>query len=331
MAPTSLHFLLYLLTFSLLYSVEAEPLHLTLSRRAGYTVHDTTYWAKTADHVRAKYGYTKNPAKRRRSTAGFSLVDEGFDSTYYSTASIGTPAQNFNFILDTGSSDLWVVDSQCTSCGTISAPTYVASASSSLILSNSDIQIQYGSGSVGGQIGQDTVSMVAANQMTSNLLESGISGIMGLAFPTIAETQATPFWDALTISGKLDNPEMSFWLARDRDDPNASNNAPGGIFTLGGTNSSLYTGNIEFLDLAVTTPTYWLLSMSAITVQGKEVATSTGSAALSAIDTGTTLIGGPTADVEAIWAAVPGSQTIPSILQHERLYQPVLRGKIMAD
>jgi len=44
-----------------------------------------------------------------------------------------------------------------------------------------------------------------------------------------------------------------------------------------------------------------------VTVGGKSVGISTGSAALSAIDTGTTLIGGPSDDVAAIWAAVPGS------------------------
>jgi cathepsin D len=33
---------------------------------------------------------------------------------------------------------------------------------------------------------------------------------------------------------------------------------------------------------------------------------------LSAIDTGTTLIGGPTADVQAFWAAIPNSGPSPS-------------------
>lgn len=32
-----------------------------------------------------------------------------------------------------------------------------------------------------------------------------------------------------------------------------------------------------------------------------------GNSAMSAIDTGTTLIGGPTTDVQNIWAQVPGS------------------------
>jgi cathepsin D len=36
----------------------------------------------------------------------------------------------------------------------------------------------------------------------------------------------------------------------------------------------------------------------------------TGNSALSAIDTGTTLIGGPSTDVANIWAAVPGSTAL---------------------
>lgn len=50
--------------------------------------------------------------------------------------------------------------------------------------------------------------------------------------------------------------------------------------------------------------------MLGVSVNGKSVTISTGSDALAAIDTGTTLIGGPTDGVQAIWAAVPGSQAL---------------------
>ncbi|KAG6840112.1 hypothetical protein C0991_008902 [Blastosporella zonata] len=136
---------------------------------------------------------------------------------------------------------------------------------------------------------------------------------MGLAFPTIASTQSVPFWQTLTTTGQLDNPEMSFWITRFRDDPTASQEEPGGVFTLGGTNSSLFTGDIEFINMPTQPPTFWILSVSAVTVQGKKVAITAGDVAQAAIDTGTTLIGGPSADVAAIWAAVPGSQTVPSM------------------
>lgn len=49
-----------------------------------------------------------------------------------------------------------------------------------------------------------------------------------------------------------------------------------------------------------------------ITVQGKNVQIAAGNAA---IDTGTTLIGGPSADVQNIWAAVPNSQPMDGSLQ----------------
>jgi cathepsin D len=53
-----------------------------------------------------------------------------------------------------------------------------------------------------------------------------------------------------------------------------------------------------------------------VSVLGKIfVQISTGDAALSAIDTETTLIGGPSADVKSIWAAVAGSQALVGDMQ----------------
>jgi len=149
------------------------------------------------------------------------------------------------------------------------------------------------------------------DQTSSGLLVGSVSGIMGLAFGAISSTQAVPFWQNLATAGQLATLEMAFWLTRFRDDRHASEEEPGGSFTLGGTNSSLFQGDIEFIDLKGSGPlSFWLLSVSEVTVQGKTVKVATGNAALAAIDTGTTLIGGPTADVEAIWAAVPGSSKI---------------------
>lgn len=50
-------------------------------------------------------------------------------------------------------------------------------------------------------------------------------------------------------------------------------------------------------------------SLTGVTVNGSPVTISTGDAALSAIDTGTTLIGGPSTDVAAIKAAVGGTDS----------------------
>jgi len=81
--------------------------------------------------------------------------------------------------------------------------------------------------------------------------------------------------------------------------------------TLGGANSTLYQGDMDFQTF--TDPakggSFWLQTIAGITVNGKTVGLiSSGSAA---IDTGTTLIGGPTQDVTAFWAAVPGAIAAP--------------------
>ena len=97
--------------------------------------------------------------------------------------------------------------------------------------------------------------------MTTGLVNAPVSGLMGLAFEALSNTQATPFWQAITNANLLDTPEMSFWLARNTDPVSQISLAPGGVFTLGGTDSTLFSGNIEFLGL-VSTPSFWLLSLS---------------------------------------------------------------------
>lgn len=46
----------------------------------------------------------------------------------------------------------------------------------------------------------------------------------------------------------------------------------------------------------------------ALTVQGSSVSLPSGSASYAAIDTGTTLVGGPSTVIQNIYAKIPGSQ-----------------------
>jgi cathepsin D len=86
---------------------------------------------------------------------------------------------------------------------------------------------------------------------------------MGLGFQTIASTQAVPWWQALLNSNQLSSPLFSFWITRFNNDPSAQAVEPGGVLTMGGTNSSLYTGDIDFVNMpAGSTPSFWLLSLT---------------------------------------------------------------------
>ncbi|KAH9484944.1 Pepsin A [Psilocybe cubensis] len=295
-------------------AVSADPVHVPLARRSQRRLDVNAEALK----LKFKYGLLDRNAAlplsarymKRANSAAIPIVNQDGDSSYFGSITIGTPPQTFNVILDTGSSDLWVPIAPY-------MPLFQPSQSSSFKASNSmndQIEIDYGSGAVKGTLGSDSVTMggftmsqTFLTKLTTNLLEGTVSGIMGLAFSSIASTRATPFWQALSSAGQLSSPELSFFLTR--ADPNSQSlDNPGGVFTLGGTNSSLFTGNIEFNNMpANSQASFWLQSLSAVTVNGKSVSITAGDSAISAIDTGTTLIGGPSADVAAIWAAVPGS------------------------
>jgi len=296
----------------------AQSIHVPLSRRAQVGPRSMDDYVQFANNLRSKYGYgTSSHEQKRQSAADIEMINHDSDSIYTAAVFIGTPPRPFNVILDTGSSDLWVPTLQCLTCGA-SIIKFDESASSTHISSTTLVTIRYGSGSVQGTKSQDVVNMgnfvirnqtyLSVTRTTMNLLRGSVSGIMGLAFATIAATTATPFWLNLQETNQLREPIMSFQLNRFIDDDLAGVEEPGGTFTLGGTNSSLYQGEIEYLNVS-STPSFWLLGLTKLTVNGLTVET-TPTAAMSAIDTGTTLIGGPTTDVNNFWSAVPGAQRL---------------------
>jgi len=86
-----------------------------------------------------------------------SSAQEG-DTSYTGIISIGTPSQNLEVILDTGSSDLWVTGTSCFRCSSSAVP-FDPSKSSTFNELGNPITIQYGSGNVAGTTATDNVSM----------------------------------------------------------------------------------------------------------------------------------------------------------------------------
>jgi hypothetical protein len=84
---------------------------------------------------------------------------------------------------------------------------------------------------------------------------------------------------------------------------------------MGGTNSSLYSGTINFIPLV--RAQYWTIPMTSLGIStGTPIALS-GSTQNAVIDTGTTLIGGPASVLDTFYAQIPGaargSQVQPSL------------------
>lgn len=53
---------------------------------------------------------------RRKRAGDVALANHNLDASYSGSVSLGTPAQAFDIVLDTGSADLWVAASQCSTC-----------------------------------------------------------------------------------------------------------------------------------------------------------------------------------------------------------------------
>ncbi|KAG6375622.1 aspartic peptidase domain-containing protein [Boletus reticuloceps] len=230
-----------------------------------------------------------------------------------------------------GSSDLWVASTACTTC-TSGAPLFDPSKSSTSKNLNSTLHISYASGNVSSaQVFEDTVTfggftlpnqrLLATQPMPADAwLRDDLSGLMGLAFQSISILQTPPFWQAIDDRHLLANLVFGIFLERHTGVNQVDNGttAPGGTLTLGGTNASLYTGNIEFIDMPKgTSPSHWFQQVQTVTVQGKSISVPSNNG-LAVIDTGITFIASSIA--QEIWANVPGSVALTGLYKSMYAY-----------
>ncbi|KAL6299535.1 aspartic peptidase domain-containing protein [Sparassis latifolia] len=287
--------------------------------------------------LEAKYGVGSYKNKKRGSSGNTLLVNQGADADFYGSIAVGTPPVSFNVILDTGSADLWLAgDTTNGSASNVPSgiPLFDPSASSTFQSLGKAFEIQYQSGTALGVLGQDTVQMAGfqvsaqefavVTEVSQGMLNAPVSGLMGLAWQQIASSGATPFWEALQqTSGALSEPLMAFQLTRFDNNTRVvpqSGLEPGGTFTLGGVDSSLYTGDIDYQDIPSGETGYWMQQLTGLTSQGKNVTLPSGSSSFAAIDTGTTLVGGPASVIAAIYAEIPGSAPGTGNLQNFYTY-----------
>jgi len=325
-------FLLFLFSCLDSYYVLARPQE-TQKRSNGFAVplvrsnqgrqspEEKAAWARRqAEILLARYGTSDSSSTSTlvaRGSGTNELINHNQDSSYFGSLAIGTPAQAYNVILDTGSADLWIASSTC-SVGCNGIATFNETSSTSYKNLSTPFDITYGSGRAQGSLAQDTVQMAGfsvssqnfgvVEDVSSGLLTSPVSGLLGLGFKTISSSHSTPFWQTLASSGSWDQPVMSFYLSRFLNATHAKPQEPRGRFTMGFVDPSLYTGDIDWVDIPTGQEGYWILPMTNLKVNGQSV-TLPGDAAssYSAIDTGTTLIGGPPDIIKAIFADIPGS------------------------
>eukprot|EP00163_Fabomonas_tropica_P033723 TRINITY_DN8_c0_g1_i1.p1 TRINITY_DN8_c0_g1~~TRINITY_DN8_c0_g1_i1.p1 ORF type:complete len:396 (+),score=134.91 TRINITY_DN8_c0_g1_i1:421-1608(+) len=218
------------------------------------------------------------------------------DAEYYGPITIGTPPQNFQVLFDTGSSNLWVPSSTCNSCG--GHATYNHGSSSSYQANGTSFSIQYGSGAASGFLSQDTIEVsgvTVPNQIFAEVTDepggvfenSKFDGILGMAFQSISVDGVPTVFGNMVRQNLVSEPVFSFWLG---SNPGSND----GELTLGGTDSSKYSGDISYVSLS--SETYWQFNVDSFTINGQSVSNVNSAIA----DTGTSLLVGPSSDITAI-------------------------------
>ncbi|XP_037544794.1 napsin-A [Nematolebias whitei] len=226
---------------------------------------------------------------------------------YYGVISIGTPPQDFTVLFDTGSSNLWVPSIHCSffdiACWVHHK--YNSKKSSTYAQNGTTFSIQYGRGSLSGFISGDTVSIaglsVTGQQFGEAVKQPGITfavarfdGVLGMAYPSISVAKVTPVFDTAMAAKLLPQNLFSVYISRD---PAA---ALGGELVLGGIDPEYYTGDLHYFN--VTRKAYWQISMDRVDVGNQLTLCKAGCQAI--VDTGTSLMVGPAAEIKALHKAI---------------------------
>ncbi|KAH9948844.1 acid protease [Amylocystis lapponica] len=238
----------------------------------------------------------------RQAGSGAHLTDQFDNLEWTGYVKIGTPPTSFVVNFDTGSADLWVPSSTCTTCG--KHLTYNASASSSSEIKPNDFSINFIDGSnATGIVYSEIVSlagisinsqyMAAVTQESGEFQADPADGILGLAFQNISQMNEPPYFqNAVAESGIAGVFGMKL-------------STSGAVLTIGGTNASLYTGPIEAHRLSTPdTPRFWQIPNASALINGDAAVTGFDTI----IDSGTTLMYATADAVAQVYAAIPGSE-----------------------
>uniref|UniRef100_A0A8B9HYI4 Peptidase A1 domain-containing protein n=1 Tax=Anser brachyrhynchus TaxID=132585 RepID=A0A8B9HYI4_9AVES len=222
-------------------------------------------------------------------------LSNSMDMSYYGEISIGTPPQNFLVLFNTGSSNLWVPSTLCQSQACTNHNLFNPNQSSTFSTQDEYFSLQYGTGSLTGIFGYDTVTVqglsitnqefgLSETEPGTNFVYSPFDGILGLAFPSLSAGGATTVMQSMLQQNLLDSPIFSFYLS-------GQEGSQGGELIFGGVDPNLYTGQITWTP--VTQTSYWQIGIEDISIGGQSSGwCSQGCQGI--VDTGTSLLTVPT-------------------------------------
>jgi len=187
---------------------------------------------------------------------------------------------------------------------------YDSSKSTTYQANGTKFEILYGSGPVAGFLSEDTVGVgdIAVTGQTfaeiTDVTGLGLAfaighfdGILGMAWPSISVENITTVWQNMINEGFIQDTVFAFYLSQ-------SGLVPGEL-VFGGIDNSHFTGDLEWVPLI--SETYWEVSLGDLKMDGKSVTT----AKYAVIDSGTSTLAGPTAEVKKIATMVGATPINP--------------------
>jgi len=288
---------------------EMVAAHLKRERDALYEV---LHLPKEGDEAQSRN--LRGDADIKLEKAESEIIKDYSNAQYYGVVEIGSPPQSFQVIFDTGSSNLWVPKVGCTHCGLpfISHKSkYDDSKSSTYVADGSDFEIQYGSGSVSGFFSRDDVTLgddiLIKNVEFAEVADAGglgmaysigkFDGILGMGFTSISVGGVPTIFEEAIKQNAVDQPLFAFYLGDNED----------GELTFGGYDSSKFEGDLEYVDLEAAT--YWEIALDSLEA-GSYKKDSADGKITAIVDSGTSLMTGPRAEVTKLAAAVGATANI---------------------
>jgi len=226
------------------------------------------------------------------------------NTQYVGVISVGNPPQSVPVIFDTGSGNLWVTSSLCKSYACSTHPSYNREESSDFKSIGLGVKVQFGTGRIAGQINQDTFTLgnikIAKQKFGEILREDGsvfeagkFSGILGLAYPKMAAYGIVPVFDNIIEQKLLKKNIMAFYYT--------INESTDGEITLGYIDPARFTGKIQYYP--VIDKFYWSIKLDDIRL-GKRSLGLCPDGCKAIVDTGTSLITGPSRELSKLLKAI---------------------------
>lgn len=233
--------------------------------------------------------------------AGHVPLENFMEFQFFGPVAIGSPPQDVMVCFDTGSSDLWVPGASCEDCAGEDRFHRSRSKTFETVAhdGNDHFSVQYGSGTVSGVYGLDTVQLAgftvdAATVGVVTIEEKSMAkmkadGLLGMAFEGLATFADPPLFFQLLQQYPDLVPVFAFYLS---PDPNSN----GSMLHIGGYDTA-YMDEIE-ADWQITDVvpqyglwTFWRVELHAMHVGKNGNTCSDGCIAF--VDSGTSLIGIP--------------------------------------